>query len=55
MIGKTGKTITVLRPGGKIEIDGDIYDAVSESGFIEPNTAVKVIKTMAGQLYVVKL
>jgi len=55
MIGKTGKAVTVLRPAGKIEIDGQTYDAISESGFIEPNAVVKVIKTLAGQLYVVKL
>ena len=34
-IGKTGKTTTVLRPSGKIEIDNAQFDAVSESGFIE--------------------
>ncbi|MGC8802313.1 MAG: NfeD family protein [Bacteroidales bacterium] len=55
LIGKTGKAVTVLRPAGKIEIEGEIYDAVSESGFIEPNASVKVIKTLASQLYVIKL
>ncbi len=54
LIGKTGVAITVLRPSGKVEIEGNIYDAKSESGFIEPNTKVLVKKTEAGQIYVVK-
>lgn len=55
LIGKTGKAVTVLRPAGKIEVEGEIYDAISDSGFIEPDANVKVIKTLAGQLYVIKL
>lgn len=54
-IGKAGKTTTVLRPSGKIEIDNAQFDAVSESGFIEKGTNVKVIRFENSQLYVEKL
>lgn len=54
-IGKTAIAKTVLRPSGTIEIEGLTYDAKSDSGFIEQGTPVKVIRSEAGQLYVVKL
>jgi membrane-bound serine protease (ClpP class) len=43
-----------LRPSGKIEIDNQIYDAISEIGFIEVGQKVKVVDYRASQLYVVK-
>ncbi|MEF9924548.1 MAG: NfeD family protein [Muribaculaceae bacterium] len=52
-IGKTGISLTVLRPAGKIVIDDKTLDAVSQNEFIEPNTSVKVIKYENTQLYVV--
>jgi len=50
--GKTGKAQTVLRPGGKVLIEGNIYDAVAVTGFIERNTPILVTKVEATQLYV---
>ncbi len=52
LIGKTGVTMTVLRPSGKVLIDGEPYDAVSDEGFIEKGEHVRVIKDEAGQIYV---
>ncbi len=52
LTGKTGTSLTVLRPSGKVMIDGEVYDAVSEIGFIEENRAVKIIKQEAAQIYV---
>ena len=54
MTGKTGTAHTVLRPSGMIEIDGEIFDAVAEIGFIEKGEPVKVVRDEAGQLYVAK-
>jgi membrane-bound serine protease (ClpP class) len=54
MIGKTGITHTVLRPSGKIKIEGNIWDAMSDEGFIDKGEAVKVIKQESAQLYVHK-
>ncbi|MDY0199037.1 MAG: NfeD family protein [Tenuifilaceae bacterium] len=52
--GKVGTAITVLRPSGKIEINNEIFDAVSEDGFINKGEAVKVTKDEAGQVYVLR-
>lgn len=40
--GKTGTAMTPLRPAGVVLIDGERIDAVSEGGFIEPGTRVRV-------------
>jgi membrane-bound serine protease (ClpP class) len=53
-IGKTGTAITVLRPSGRIEIEGEIYDAKSEISYIEKGNKIRVVRDEAGQLYVVK-
>jgi membrane-bound serine protease (ClpP class) len=50
--GKKGRAATVLRPGGKVIIDDEIYDAVAETGFIDKGEEIVVIKTGAAQLYV---
>ncbi|MEN8115799.1 MAG: NfeD family protein [Bacteroidota bacterium] len=52
MKGKTGISQTVLRPGGKVIIDNEVYDAIAENGFIEKSSAIIVTKVEATQLYV---
>ena len=52
LVGMEGKASTDLRPSGKVFIDGEVYDAVAEIGFIPKNTVVKVVKYEMGQLYV---
>jgi membrane-bound serine protease (ClpP class) len=54
LVGKEGRASTVLRPSGKVEIDGKLYDAVSERGFIEQDSVIKVTRYEAGQVYVTK-
>lgn len=54
-IGKTGTAATVLRPSGKVIIDGSYYDAVAKNGFIEQNRPVRVLKYENSQLYVVEI
>jgi membrane-bound serine protease (ClpP class) len=54
MVGMTGVARSILRPGGKIDIDGRLYDAISEIGYINPGEKVKVIRFETGQLYVMK-
>ena len=54
MIGREGTAYTVLRPSGRVEIDGELYDAKAEIGYIEKGMKVKVIRDEAGQLYVIK-
>ncbi|MDE5661151.1 MAG: nodulation protein NfeD, partial [Muribaculaceae bacterium] len=51
-IGQLARTVTVLRPAGKVEIGGHVYDAVSTGEFIAPDKEVKVVKYENAQLYV---
>lgn len=55
LIGKIGIAATILRPSGKVIINGDYYDAVATKGFIEPDKAIKVLKYENTQLYVVEI
>lgn len=50
--GKKGVTVTTLRPSGKINIDGQTYDAMTVSGMIDKGTNIVVTKVEAAQLYV---
>lgn len=43
MIGKKGTTYTVLRPSGKIDIEGVIYDAFTRGNYIGESIDVEVI------------
>jgi len=43
MLGKAGIAYTVLRPSGKIEINGEIYDAYTRGDFIEQGEEIEVI------------
>lgn len=54
-IGCEAKTITDLRPAGKIEIDKDVFDAVSTGSFIAAGRTVKVVRYENAQLYVTDL
>jgi len=52
LVGQTGKAMTVLRPSGKVIIDNEVYDAVSNQGFIDRGTTVTVVKFENMQIYV---
>jgi membrane-bound serine protease (ClpP class) len=54
LLGKTGKVHSRLRPSGKIEIDGDIYDASSRGEFMEQGEKIVVISTEGTSLKVKK-
>ncbi len=43
LVGKTGTTYTRLRPSGRIEIEGEIYDAFTRGNFIDEGVEVIVI------------
>jgi membrane-bound serine protease (ClpP class) len=54
IVGKTGIAETVLRPSGKVNVDGESYDAMTEGAFINRGEAVKVTRYETGQVYVVR-
>lgn len=49
-----GTSLTALRPIGRAEIKGEIYDVISEIGMIEANTQIKVRKIEGTKIYVQK-
>ena len=55
LVGKEGIAETILRPAGKIQIDGNQYDAVAIYGIIEKDTPIKVLKFENSQLVVQKI
>lgn len=52
LVGKTGYALTVLRPSGRVEIDNEIYDAISKSAFIDRKQPISVVGVDAGQVIV---
>ncbi|MFC5623171.1 NfeD family protein [Algoriphagus winogradskyi] len=52
--GKTGTVHSRLRPSGRIEIDGDVYDAYSRGEFIDQGEKIIVISTEGTSLKVKK-
>lgn len=52
LVGKTGEAYSILRPSGKVLIEGEVYDGVAESSWIEKGTKVKVIRQETTQIYV---
>jgi len=55
LVGRTGIVESDLRLGGKVVIDDEIYDAVSEYGFINKGEKVKVTRYETGQIYVIRV
>ncbi|HSV87017.1 MAG TPA: NfeD family protein [Bacteroidales bacterium] len=54
LVGKSGVAFTILRPSGKVEIEGDIYDATAISGFVDKGQKIRVVKYETSQVFVVK-
>ena len=55
MSGKTGAAFTVLRPSGKVMIEGKLYDAFTRGEYIEKEEGIEVIDTAGSALRVRKL
>ena len=53
-VGRTAIAFTILRPSGKVEIDGMMIEAVARTGYIEAGEEVKVIGFENNQLIVMK-
>lgn len=51
-IGSKGVAISSMRPGGKIEIQEEIYDAFTEGEFIEKGTSIIVTHMVGQEIYV---
>ncbi|MDR1747116.1 MAG: nodulation protein NfeD [Tannerella sp.] len=53
--GREGVAVTVLRPSGKVAVDGTLYDSISESGFMEQGTHVRITRCENAQVYVERI
>ncbi len=51
-IGLEGAAVTDMRPAGKVEINGEVLDAVATRGFIHAGSRVRVMKYENAQIYV---
>ena len=54
LVGMKGTAVTVLRPSGKVDIGGMIYQAVSNGSYIEKNTIVIVQKIESNNIVVAR-
>ncbi len=52
IIGKQGLAHSVLRPSGKVIVDGELFDAVSLYNFVNKGDKIEVVRFEAGQLYI---
>lgn len=50
--GDTGETIGRLAPMGKIKVNGHSYEAKSMTGFLDPRTAIEIVKISGSQIIV---
>lgn len=55
LIGKTGRSVTPLRPAGIAEIEGSRFDVVSEGSFIPAGTDIEVIMVEGRRIVVYSL
>ena len=44
LIGKKAIAATILKPSGKIEIEGELWEAVASEGYLDINSEVKIIR-----------
>lgn len=52
LIGARGKTMTALRPGGTIQIEGEDVEAFAETGMIDADVEVEIVSIKGRQLKV---
>lgn len=55
LVGKDGIAETILRPSGTVIVDGELYDAKAQFGYINKGEKVKVVKYETTQVYVMKV
>ena len=52
---KTGVCVTDLKPSGKVEIEGEVYNVLARKGYIYCGISVRVVKTVGASIYVEKI
>lgn len=54
LIGKEGSVASVMMPSGKVRINETLYEAVSETGALDPGTPIIVVRNEAATLIVAR-
>ncbi|HHT9126926.1 MAG TPA: NfeD family protein [Candidatus Brocadiia bacterium] len=52
LVGKKGIAVTTLRPTGKIEVENEFYDVVTEGDFVEKGRVVEVTEVRGNRIVV---
>jgi membrane-bound serine protease (ClpP class) len=52
LVDKEGVVLTFLRPAGTVDIEGRVYDVVSEGRFVEPNARIRVLSVHGNRILV---
>jgi membrane-bound ClpP family serine protease len=52
LVGKRGQAVTMLRPAGRAELDGEPLDVVTEGDFIAPGTPIEVLAVRGNRVVV---
>ena len=55
LVGKEGVVLTLLRPSGTIEVGDEILDVVSDVGFVEKGSIVRIVKVEGRKIIVKKI
>lgn len=55
LVGETGVAVTDLHPSGRVEVNGELYDAISLKGFIEKGNSIIVKRYENFQVYVMEI
>jgi membrane-bound serine protease (ClpP class) len=55
MLGQEGTAFSMLRPGGKVLIENEVYDAICREAFIDKGNNVRVVAINNAQLIVEKV
>ena len=52
LLGQTGRTVTVMRPSGKVDFNGERIDAIAEGIMIKAGQPVRCVEVQAGKVVV---
>lgn len=52
LVGREGVAVSMLKPSGKVEIDGQLLEANSSGDYIEPGTPVRVLQISQNRITV---
>ncbi|EUJ19088.1 NfeD family protein [Listeria aquatica] len=55
VFGKSGVAVTTMKPIGRVEIEGEVYEARLENGYLDVRTPITVIGIDFGYLLVKEL